>query len=386
MRVLYDHQAFTMQYWGGVSKCFCELISHFSNDIVSEIGIVESNNIHLQNTNFCPNLQPVSIDIQTFSAKHYFRGKGKLYKLGTKYLNIQTAESKNKNRSIELLKRGDFDIFHPTFFDDYYLPYLGNKPFVLTIHDMMPELFPEYFQRNDMQILAKRKLAPKAAAIIAVSEQTKNDIVKILNISPEKIHVIHHGGPPIEHLKDDKQFQFPYFLYVGQRGAYKNFKQLLVDFSIFVSNHEEVKLICTGETFTAKEKALIDRYNITKNIVQVHVDDKKLKSLYANAIAFIYPSLYEGFGMPILEAYAYGCPVLLNHKSCFPEIAGEAAVYFNSNNHSSNLSEVLETFYHITDNERNILIEKGYNRLSLFSWEKSATKLEELYQSIKKYE
>ena len=384
MKILYDHQAFTFQYFGGVSKSFCELISHLPTDVVPEIGIVESNNIHLQNSKLCPNLSPVSIDIQTFLKKYKFRGCGRLYALATKYLNIPNTENKNKNRSLELLKLGDFDIFHPTFFDDYYLPYLGGKPFVLTIHDMMPELFPEYFRKNDMQILAKRKLVNKAAAIVAVSEQTKKDIIDILNVSPDKIHVIYHGGPLIEDLKGNIPFQFPYFLYVGQRDAYKNFNQLLSEFAIFIANHKDVKLVCTGPTFTRHENLIIEHYKIKENIVHVQVSDNELKSLYANALAFIYPSMYEGFGMPILEAYAYGCPVLLNNRSCFPEIAGDAAMYFESNSIDSNLSKTLHLFYHMSLLERQTLIEKGYQRLSTFSWNKSANQLQSVYESVLK--
>ena len=95
--------------------------------------------------------------------------------------------------TIEELQKGEYDIFHPTFFDDYFLPYLKGKPFVLTIHDMIPELYPLFFRPDDIHIILKRKLAPLAKAIIAVSENTKQDIVRILGIPEEKIHVVYHG-------------------------------------------------------------------------------------------------------------------------------------------------------------------------------------------------
>lgn len=382
MKVLFDYQAFQMQKFGGVSNCFCKLLSNFNNDITFNIGIVQSDNIHLWQSNLCPNLEKINIDIHKFIAKYKFKGKGLFYIWRNKLLPINTAENLNRRRSIELLKKGDFDIFHPTFFDDYFLKYLNGRPFVLTIHDMMPELFPEYYSKNDFQILAKRKLSKQAAAIIAVSENTKNDIVKILGISPEKIHVIYHGGPKIESLKGDSIYEFPYFLYVGQRNTYKNFSQLLIDFSKFISFHKEIKLVCTGPQFNAKEKGLISTYKLKNNVIHTEASDEQLKKLYANAIAFIYPSLYEGFGMPILEAFAYGCPVLLNNKSCFPEIAGDAAIYFDSDSNNSNIYETLETFYHLSDSEIEELRNKGYKQLSLYSWEKSALKLQELYESI----
>lgn len=381
MKILYDHQAFTMQYYGGVSKCFCELLTHLPSTATPIIGINESNNIHLKNSGLCPNLKDVSIDYNSFISKYKFKGKGQFYRF-IKLLPFHTTEKVNINKSIELLKGGDYDIFHPTFFDDYFLKYLNGKPFVLTIHDMMPELFPEYYRNNDMQIIAKKKLVHKAAAIIAVSEQTKKDIIDILNVPSEKIHVIYHGGPTIENLKGKTLYDFPYFLYVGQRDAYKNFTNFLVDFSKFISNHRNVKLICTGPSFTNTEHIVIQQYNLCDNIFHIKASDKELKFLYANALAFIYPSLYEGFGMPILEAFAYGCPVLLNEKSCFPEIAKDAALYFNLDNIQSNFLEVVEDFFNWSDVERNHLIDRGYKRLKDYSWSKSAYKLNEVYEFI----
>ena len=383
MKILYDHQAFTMQYYGGVSKCFCELISNLPADVVSTIGIEESNNIHLQTSGICASLKPVSMDINKFVNKYHFKGRGRLYNWVNRFIpNLKTTENINRNKSIQLLKDGDFDVFHPTFFDDYFLEYLNGKPFVLTIHDMMPELFPEYFRKNDMQILAKRKLVKKAAAIIAVSEQTKKDIIDILKVPEEKIHVIYHGGPKIETIERKAPYSFPYFLYVGQRNAYKNFNQLLKDFSAFILKYNKVKLICTGPSFSIAEKELILKYGLVENVFHEHATDDYMKILYANAEAFIYPSLYEGFGMPILEAFAYGCPVLLNRKSCFPEIGGDAAIYFDSNGYDSNLTEILMSFYSMSDSDRQTLIQNEYQRLALFSWSASAYKLSKLYHSI----
>ena len=381
MKILYDHQAFTYQYYGGVSKCFCELISHLPATALPIIGVSESNNIHLHNSNLCANLKPVSIDEQHFMTRYSFRGKGKLYKL-LKLFNFNTTEIINKKKCLDLLKSGDFDIFHPTFFDDYYLEFLNGKPFVLTIHDMMPELFPQYYKKNDIQIIGKKKLVTKASVIIAVSEQTKKDIIEILNVPEEKIHVIYHGGPKVENFKGKGLYDFPYFLYVGQRGTYKNFPRLLQDFSKFIKIYSNVKLVCTGPDFTSAEYDMIKLLKLEKNIIHRKSSDQDLKLLYANAIAFVYPSLYEGFGMPILEAFAYGCPVLLNNKSCFPEIAGDAAIYFEADNDSSNLLEVMNHFYNLPDKHINAIVNNGYRRLSDFSWEKSAEKLYDIYKYI----
>jgi glycosyltransferase involved in cell wall biosynthesis len=117
-------------------------------------------------------------------------------------------------------------------------------------------------------------------------------------------------------------------------------------------------------------------------VVHFSATDENVKNLYAHAVAFVYPSLYEGFGMPILEAFAYGCPVLLNNKSCFPEIAGDAAVYFLLDEQGSDLVEKMKMAFSWSNEERESIIQSGYERLNLYSWQKSAEQLKDLYVSI----
>nr|WP_255204232.1 glycosyltransferase [Bacteroides caecimuris] len=110
----------------------------------------------------------------------------------------------------------------------------------------------------------------------------------------------------------------------------------------------------------------------------------RFRKLYVSFLRlyFVYPSLYEGFGMPILEAFAYGCPVLLNNKSCFPEIAGDAAVYFLLDDQGSDLVEKMKMAFSWSNEERESIIQLGYERLNLYSWKKSAEQLKDLYVSI----
>ncbi len=382
MKVLYDHQAFTIQHFGGVSKCFCELISHLPENVKYNISCAVSNNIHLNASNLIPGLPTSIIDRNIFRAKYPFKGSSFLYeKVNAIFPSLRTAENLNKRASIDALKSNEFDVFHPTAMDDYFIPYLSDKPFVITIHDMMPELYPQYYGKNNYQVLFKKKYLNRASAIIAVSENTKKDIVELLDIPEDKIYVIPHGGPNVEILDGKPLVENPYFLYVGTRNYYKNYTQTIKDFSLFAQKHKDVSLVCTGPDFTKKELAEIENFGIAGRVVHKHVNDEGLKNLYANAIAFIFPSLYEGFGLPILEAYAFGCPVLLNNKSCFPEIAGDAAIYFNSQPGSSDLLERLEIIYN-NESVRCEIISKGYDRLSCFSWEKSAKLLATVYSEV----
>ncbi len=382
MKILYDHQAFTFQSFGGVSKCFCELIARMPEDVETEIAIRESDNVHLLESGLCHSVQEPGMNYRKWKRMLPLRGSKPIFRMLMNMHVLSTAETKNEEYAVRQLREGDFDVFHPTFFDPYFLKYIGNRPWVFTVHDMMPEIFTDYFKTNNDQTVFKRRYLSKAAHIIAVSENTKKDLVRIMGIPESRITVVYHGGPQIEDVADASMVDSPYILYVGTRDAYKNFSQTLADFAVFRQNHPEVKLVCTGGDFTRTENKMMEELGIRGAVVHISANGHEMKVLYAHAFAFVYPSLYEGFGMPILEAFAYGCPVLLNNKSCFPEIAADAGVYFDSDPGKSNLPEVMERVWRLSETERQNLVENGYRRLGEFSWRKSAEKLADVYRKV----
>lgn len=380
MKVLYDHQAFTMQHFGGVSKCFCELLLHRPVDMDIDIAVKQTNNTHLIDSKLVEGLIHPTMDFQTFAKRFPFIAKHKIYQLLNTLSLIKGSEFLNKEESIRKIKDNNYDVFHATFFDDYFLPYIGDKPFVITVHDMMPEIFPDYFRKPNPETKRKKELCEKAAAVIAVSENTKKDLIRIMDIPEEKIHVVYHGGPKVTEKFSLPLIDGDYFLYVGQRDAYKNFHQTLLDFSLFHKRFPQVKLVCTGKPFTLIENTWIADLGLENNVVYFRPSDLEILNFYHYAIAFIYPSLYEGFGMPILEAFSCGCPVLLNKKSCFPEIAGDGAMYFESDQGGSNLTIELIRTYLMTDREKKEIIKNGYKRLQKYSWNLSADKLAYIYE------
>lgn len=249
MKVLYDYQAFFMQKYGGVSNCFVQLIKHLPEGIAYEIALCESDNGHLRNTGFV-NVKPPQCVEENFISTTKFKGRGFLYRQYSKFFPSCTSLGRNKQHSIETLKQGDYDVFHPTFFDDYFLPHLNGKPFVLTVHDMIPELF---FGKRDMQVKMKPRLCREAAHIIAVSEKTKADLVDILNVPEEKVTVIYHGAPENAITFDGSPLiEGKYLLYVGQRRLYKYFDQMLMRLTPVLKRHAELKLVCAGPSFTKK--------------------------------------------------------------------------------------------------------------------------------------
>ena len=247
MRVLFDSQAFDMQTIGGVSRCFVELYRHLPKEVNATIGVLESNNIYLRNLGYPYRGQLYD----EFICKKPFRGKGRLFNwynsiIGRKYWGNQY----NRTYCRKLLQEKRVDIFHPTYFGDWFLSYLRNTPFVLTIHDMIPERFPQFFKADDFQILMKRKLAPLASKIIAVSESTKKDVVQILGVPEEKVEVIYHGVNNYNlNSLDNSFYDFPYLLYVGSRYDYKNFIPFLKSCEKIFDKYKDLKLICTGNSF-----------------------------------------------------------------------------------------------------------------------------------------
>ena len=338
MKILFDHQAFDMQRHGGVSNCFVQLISKFPDDVKYELSLLECDNVHLRESNLLL-IPPMSQSPRDFLLKKHFYGQGKLYDLYSRFFPQKTSLGRNRLFSIKRLKEGEFDVFHPTFFDDYFLEFLGRKPFVLTIHDMIAELFS---RKENSHILQKKRLALAANHIIAVSKQTKEDILKYLDVPDNKVSVIYHGAPVSNSTKAEKALvEGKYILFVGERTGYKCFIPMLRELIPFLENDKTLRIVCTGKCFTKSEKSFFVDQHIQDQMIHIAPSDMGMANLYDHALCFIYPSVYEGFGIPILEAYKAGCPVLLNKKSCFPEIAQDAAIYFYLDYNGSNLADVM---------------------------------------------
>lgn len=379
MKILYDYQAFQMQKIGGVSNCFAELISNLPKSVDWEIGLKQSDNIHLRDKKLITDLKHNSLTSENFISNKHYLGKGTLFKfLNEHFKCFPSSEHINRKHSIKLLKEQNFDIFHPTFFDPYFLPYLGSKPFVLTIHDFITDKF----RQDDKQTFWRKILAPKAAQIIAVSETTKLDAINILKVPRQKISVIYHGVSIPHDTTYNRIVDGNYFLFVGRRQTYKNFKPMVKAMAKFLNANSNYKLVCTAGDFDKEETDLFKKLGVRNQIIHVFASYDELLSLYKYAKAFIFPSLYEGFGIPILEAYAMQCPVMLSEESCFPEIAGDAALYFRLNEKENTLSDLLIKFSKMSQSDITQLIKKQNKQLQKYSWKKSAQQLAEVYKEV----
>jgi glycosyltransferase involved in cell wall biosynthesis len=359
-----------MQNYGGISRYFFELMSNFDKDIEIniELSLALSVNHYINNCNFSPQNSPFLVSIYRFP---YIK----------KFLNL--------DRSKKILLKQDFDVFHPTYYDPYFLEYLDEKPFVLTIYDMIHEIFPEYYSLSDKTISWKQTLAGRANKIIAISENTKKDIIKFLGVSPNKIAVIHLGASiNINNVNENTygniahQMPKKYILFVGSRERYKNFYFFLESVAQILLKNKDLHLICAGGgAFSNSEIKFLKNLNIGHKVAQYDVDDRTLIYLYKNALGFVFPSLYEGFGMPLLESFACGCPVIASYSSSIPEVGGDAIIYFNPKDVTGLRESVENVIY--DDILREKLILKGYEQLKNFSWKKTALETKKLYISIK---
>ena len=149
-----------------------------------------------------------------------------------------------------------------------------------------------------------------------------------------------------------------------------------------MKKHQEFKLVCTGIPFNTEEEKMLKEHKIYDKTTRILATTAELNNLYKYAFAFVYPSKYEGFGIPILEAFANKCPTILSNCSCFPEIAGDACLYFETNEESCNLLEKYEELFNMNDTEKECLINKEIERLKIYSWSKSSKQLAEVYKQL----
>lgn len=364
MKIQYDYQAFSFQKYGGVSRYFYELVNNFSKnkDMQIKTPLVLSNNYYIADRKL--------IKHKNFFPNQDFRGRQKI------------ISKINKLYSIEQIKKKDFDIFHPTYYDPYFLEDIGDRPFVLTVHDMIHEKFSDYFNANDNTSRNKKLLSEKASKIIAVSEHTKKDLIEIFDTKPSKIKVIYHGNYMISNNSIlNTAIPNRYILFVGTRSGYKNFDSFISAVARLLNDDLGLSIVCAGgEKFNSNELSLLDKLSISSSVFQYNLDDNALAALYRQAELFVFPSLYEGFGIPILEAYASDCPVVCSDTSSLPEVAGSAAVYFDPMDVESIFCAVSEVLNDSSLQQK--LIENGREQLKRFSWAKTAQETKKVYENI----
>ena len=303
-----------------------------------------------------------------------------------------------------LIHRYHLDMLHVPHFN---APLICPCPLIITIHDLILTKFPSrrastlapllYWFKNLAYRVVISRAVKQAKMIIAVSEFTKQDLVQQLNVSPEKIKVIYNGlstlplNSPYD-FKADRDIllryniKTPYWLYVGSAYPHKNLEWLVQLFIRWSKKHSGYQLVLVGEHDYFYErliKFIVDlskRERVGDIICPGFVPDESLAALYRQAAVYVFPSRYEGFGLPPLEAMSYGCPVLASDSSCLPEILGPAAVYFKDNDMESALTAMEKILRN--ENYRQRFIALGFEQIKKYNWDNCAQETLKIYQQV----
>jgi len=368
LRILMDPQAFLMQQYGGVSRYMTELYKRFllKEHIEVKLPVLYSENIYLREEQLAPRFL-------SFFHKRKFKGKARLLHY--------TVHQYSKKKVVAELKRQQFDVFFPTSNDVYFLKHLEQKPFVMTVHDMINELFPGKASRDKLTVKNKLLLMQQAAKIMAVSQNTKNDILKLYPFIDEaRIDVIYLAQSLTGAHKTVKDLPPDYILFVGSRVGYKNFDFFIEAIAPILENDKTLSLICAGGgSFSKEEKTRINKIGLSNRVIQRDFTNDELAAYYKAARVFVFPSAYEGFGIPVLEAMYCGCPVVLPYHSSFPEVAGDAGVFFELNNKKDLADKVMLILNN--GSLRTEYIQKGKVQEAKFSWENTVNKCIETMES-----
>jgi glycosyltransferase involved in cell wall biosynthesis len=279
---------------------------------------------------------------------------------------------------IHLYLRTKIDVY---FAPAHYAPRYCPVPIVVTIHDLSFFYFPEEFRKKDLFQLTNwtSYSIENASSVIAVSKTTKKDIRQHYATPESRIHVIYNGFEKNINklntgiLKTHGLSKKKYILYVGTLQPRKNIITLIRTFKMFYSKQNDFKLVLVGKKGWLYDSIFneVTNQNLNDSVIFTdYIADDEVAELYTNALCFVLPSLYEGFGIPILEAMAHNCPVISSNTSSLPEIGGNACLYFDAKDEE----DLLERIEQINNDEhlQQELIKRGNERIKEFSWEKSA--------------
>ncbi|HSW88340.1 MAG TPA: glycosyltransferase family 1 protein [Candidatus Saccharimonadales bacterium] len=345
----------------------------------------------------------IAIDISPLQTGHKVRGTG--FYLHYLKRSLEQHFPKNKYTFFNQGEKipNEINIVHYPYFEPFFrtLPFIKKNKTIVTVHDLTPIIFPQHFPaglRGNFSWQIQKYLLRQVDAIITDSENSKRDIARIVNYPKEKIHVaylaageefkkVHSSQFTVGSLRKKYNFPEKFALYVGDVTWNKNLPRL-----VKAAQQAKIPLVMVGKALINKD---IDTSNPWNNdIVEVQqlikkdtniicpgfISTEELVLLYNTATVFIMPSLYEGFGLPILEAMSCGCPVITTKEGSLPEVAGEAAYYVDAYS-VENISQGLQMIFRDTTLQKE-LSEKGLKQTRKFSWKKTAEQTISVYRKV----
>ncbi|WP_027390796.1 glycosyltransferase family 4 protein [Chrysiogenes arsenatis] len=369
MKIAFNYPIFTYQQYGGISryyKILAEQLSEMGNDVSIISGIHQNSYLaSMSNRNI----------VKGWHVKKYPPRTTRIFK------SLNAAYT-----SMKLLQIVP-DVVHETYYTPSSLM-KAKQPRTTTVYDMIHELFPDQFSCKDKTTIYKQETFRRVQHILSISHSTKRDLINCFGIDENNISVVHLGvdAAYLQYAARQESNNIllpqPYLLYVGGRTGYKNFFNFLKAVSLSSRLITDFNIVAFGGgAFTRQE--LIDIKNLglsEQQITCVSGSDALLAQYYANAVAFIYPSLYEGFGLPPLEAMACNCPVISSNSSSMPEVIGNAGEFFDPNSLEEMMHAMESVLYDST--RRSALLQLGTERVKQFTWEKCAYETLKIYQNI----
>jgi len=365
MRIVFDHQVFGWQEYGGVSRYIYELARALTSDHDSDVHVVSPLYVNQYLKQSTDGLKVWGLPIPRIPK------------------TVKITHLANSLLAWPLVKHLVPDLIHETYYAESPLA-PKNVKVVLTVHDMIHERFPDSFAPTDPTHREKKAAVARADHVICVSRQTQRDLIELFRVDPAKTSVVYHGvtlttkAPEACAATEGR----PYLLYVGRRDGYKNFDGLLRATASSSRLRESQRIVCFGGgALTAREKARARELGISDDgLCQVSGTDAILLGLYRHARVFVYPSMYEGFGIPPLEAMHCDCPVACSNRSSIPEVVGDASAQFDP----ADVNEMRTVLEDLVENEprRLSLIRSGRERVKMFTWKRCALETLGIYERV----
>lgn len=372
MEVVVDGIIYQLQSHGGISRVFSEILPRMCS-------INDSLHVQILTQGSLKQPLPKHKNITSCSIPyidHYPYPK---------QLWIHIINSVNKITHNLKAGRGKNKIWHSTY---YTIPQKWSGHSVATVHDMVFERFPQFYNGPKFDLFRQRKRlsVQQADAVICVSDTTRQDVLRFYDLDKNRVHVVPNACSIVfRHMDSNElpkthQIKQPFLLYLGNRARYKNFDVLVKAYSLW-PHREDVSLILVGgKPISESEQQLIEELEITTQIkVLKDADDETLCCLYNNALAFVYPSIYEGFGIPLLEAMACGCQIIASRIPSTIEVAGEYPIYFEPEDVNDLLRALDVAIFERPNPER---IKLGFETAKSYSWDKTAAQTLQIYQKI----
>lgn len=354
-----DEQIFAIQPYGGISRLFAELTRQFLSD--PSLGV---------------DLDPLQAPI----VNRYILDDPGL----TKRLRVRQARNQWTALAwyFSHLERRRADVVHTTFYLPHGLASARGSKRVITVYDMIPERMPDTRRRLDLLTL-KRRYIDSADHVICISEATKEDLLEVYGSVDAPISVVHLGVD--ERFNSDvsvlAEFPESYVLYVGHRGQYKDAQTLVRAFAEIANQFPAHQLVFAGGgPFSRSEEGLLAALGVRHRVQQFDLPDEAMPNAYAHADVFAFPSRFEGFGLPVLEAMACGTPTVLANTTSLPEVGGLAARYFAPGDATDLAGQLSAVLNDSEESER--MSVAGKLRAGEFSWNRTARLTADVYRGV----